>query len=142
MAKPLELPSPLAVADQPISGCWPVHFWARYIESRPPAVDTIDWGRPLTFVLRVDAYLSAGGSWTQMFIVLLNHGKRGRTPAYLVGHWDGRVRLRKHGRFGHYCGPQPLHTWRLCVALSLRSFHFEFASFKNKNPLKFKAKDI
>ena len=30
-----------------------------------------------------DAYPCAGGSWTQLPIGLLNHGKRGCTPAYL-----------------------------------------------------------
>ena len=60
-----------------------MHSWARYIQSRPPLVDTIDWNRPLTFIVRGDAYLCAGGSWTQLSIGLLNHGKRGRTPAYL-----------------------------------------------------------
>ena len=30
-----------------------------------------------------DAYPCAGGNWTQLSIGLLNHGKRGRTPAYL-----------------------------------------------------------
>ena len=60
-----------------------MHSWARYIQSRPPLVDTIDWGRPLMFIVRGDAYPCAGGSWTQLSIGLLNHGKRGRTHAYL-----------------------------------------------------------
>ena len=42
-----------------------------------------DWTRPPSFILRGDAYPCAGGSWTQLSIGLLNHGKRGRTPAYL-----------------------------------------------------------
>ena len=46
-------------------------------------MDTIDWGRLLTFIVRGDVYPCAGGSWTQLSIGLLNHGKRGRTPAYL-----------------------------------------------------------
>ena len=46
-------------------------------------MDTIDWTRPLTFILRGDVYPCAGGSWTQLSIGLLNHGKRGRTPAFL-----------------------------------------------------------
>ena len=37
----------------------------------------------LTFIVRGDAYSSAGGSWTRLSIGLLNHGKRGHTPAYL-----------------------------------------------------------
>ena len=48
MAKPLELQPPVNVDDPPASGRnWPVHSWARYIQSRPPLVDTIDWVRPL-----------------------------------------------------------------------------------------------
>ena len=72
------------VDDPPAAGrSWPVQSWACYIQSRPPLVDTIDWDRPLTFIVRGDAYPCAGGSWTQLSIGLLNHGKRGRTPAYL-----------------------------------------------------------
>ena len=74
----------MTVDDPPASGRnWPVHSWARYIQSCLPLVDTIDWGRPLTFIVRGDVYPCAGGSWTQLSIGLLNHGKRGRTPAYL-----------------------------------------------------------
>ena len=84
MAKPLELRPPVNVDDRPASGrSWPVHSWARYIQSRPPLVDTIDGNRPLTFIVRGDAYPCAGGCWTQLSIGLLNQGKRGRTPAYL-----------------------------------------------------------
>ena len=46
-------------------------------------METIDWTRPLTFIVRGDAYPCAGGSWTHLSIGLLNHGARGRTPAYL-----------------------------------------------------------
>ena len=56
---------------------------ARYIQSRPPLVETINWKRLLTFLLRGDSYPCAGGSWTQLSIALLNHGARARTPAYL-----------------------------------------------------------
>ena len=61
----------------------PVHSWARYIQWCPPRVDTIDWGRPITLIVRGDAYPCAGGSWTQLSIGLLNHNKRSCTPAYL-----------------------------------------------------------
>ena len=37
----------------------------------------------LKFIVRGGAYLCAGGSWTQLSIGLLNHGKRARTPTYL-----------------------------------------------------------
>ena len=80
----LALDVPLSVADPPTSGrSWPLQSWARYIQSRPPLVGTIDWKRPLTFLLRGDAYQCAGGSWTQLSIGLLNHGARGRPPAYI-----------------------------------------------------------
>ena len=46
-------------------------------------METIDWTRPQTFIVRGDAYPCAGGSWTQLFIGLLNHSAQGRTPAYL-----------------------------------------------------------
>ena len=72
------------VDNPPASGrSWSVHSRASYIQSRPSLVDTIDWDRPLTFIVCGDAYACAGGSWTQVSIGLLNHGKRGRTHAYL-----------------------------------------------------------
>ena len=84
VAKPLELRPPVNMDDPPASGrSWPVHSWARYIQSRPPLVDTIDWNRPLTFIVRGNAYSCAGGSWTLLSVGLLNDGKHGRTPAYL-----------------------------------------------------------
>ena len=39
--------------------------------------------RPLTFVVRGDAYPCAGGSWSQLSMGLLNHGVKARTPAFL-----------------------------------------------------------
>ena len=61
LAKPLELEPPVSLPDPPTSGrSWP--SWARYIQSRPSLVDTIDWKRPLTFILCGDAYRCAGGS--------------------------------------------------------------------------------
>ena len=84
LVTPLDLRPPVSVPDPPASGrSWPLPSWARYVQSRPSLVDTIDWTRPLTFIVRGDAYPCAGGSWTQLSIGLLNHGARGRTPAYL-----------------------------------------------------------
>ena len=40
-----------------------VRNWARYIQSRPSFVDTIDWKRPPTFLLREDEYPCPSGSW-------------------------------------------------------------------------------
>ena len=84
LVTPLDLRPPVSIPDPPASGrSWPVPSWARYVQSRPSLVDTIDWTRPLTFIVRGDAYPCAGGSRTQLFIGLLNHGTWGRTPAYL-----------------------------------------------------------
>ena len=121
LVKPLALDRPVSVVDPPRSGRpWPLQSWARYIQSRPPLVDTIDWKRPLTFLLGGDAYPCAGGSWTQLSIGLLNHGARGRTPAYvwviglavcgdkdmaaLVTIWSKNLQV--YGRFA------PLSFWR------------------------------
>ena len=83
LVKPLALDRPVSVADPPTRGrSWPLQSWARYTQSHSPLVDTIDWKRPLTFLFRGDAYPCAGGSWTQLSIGRLNHGARGRTPAY------------------------------------------------------------
>ena len=84
LVKPLALDPPVCMPEPPTSGrSWPLQFWARYIQSPPPLVDTIEWKQPLTFLLRGDAYPCAGGSWTQLSIWLLNHGAEARTPAYL-----------------------------------------------------------
>ena len=84
LVNPLDLRPPVSVPDSPASGrSWRLPSWARYVQSRPSLVDTIDWTRPLIFIVCGDAYPCAGGSWTQLSIGLLNHGARGRTPAYL-----------------------------------------------------------
>ena len=84
LVTPLDLQPPVSVPDPPASGrSWPLPSWARYVQSHPSLVETIDWTRPLTFIVRGDAYPCAGGTWTQLSIGLLNHGARGRTPAYL-----------------------------------------------------------
>ena len=80
LVKPVALDPPVSVPKPPTRGrSWPLQSWARYIQSRPPLVDTIDWKRPLTFLLQGDAYPCAGGSWTQLSIGLLNHGARAHT---------------------------------------------------------------
>ena len=84
LVTPLDLQPPVSVPDPPASGrSWPLPSWAPYVQSRPSLVETIDWTRPVTFIVRGDAYPCAGGSWTQLSIGLLNHGARGRTPAFL-----------------------------------------------------------
>ena len=80
----LALDPPVSVPQPPTSGrSWPLQSWARCIQSRLPLVDTIDWKRPLTFLLQGDAYQCTGGSSTLLSIWLLNHGARARTPVYL-----------------------------------------------------------
>ena len=83
LVTPLDLRPPVSVLDPPASWrSWSLPSWARYVQSRPSLVDTIDWTRSLTFLVHGDAYPCAVGSWTQLSIGLLNHGARGRTPAY------------------------------------------------------------
>ena len=84
LVTPLDLRPPVSVPDPPASGrSWPLPSWAWYVQSRPSLVDTIDWTRPLTFIVHGDAHLCTGGSWTQLSIGLLDHGARGHTPGYL-----------------------------------------------------------
>ena len=76
---------PLVSVTQPPTSVrsWPLQFWARYIQSPPPLVHTIDWKRPLTFLVRGYAYPCAAGSWIQLSIGLVDHGARAHTSAYL-----------------------------------------------------------
>ena len=130
MAKPLELQPPANVDDSLASGrSWPVHSWARYIQLRPPLVDTIDWDRRLRFIVRRDAYPCTGWSWTQLSIGLLSHGKRGRTE-------DGRVRRQRHGRFGHYLGREASVTWRFFCPIEFKLASFQSSPFKSDKLLK------
>ena len=56
LVTPLDLRPPVSVPDPPASGrSWPLPSWARYVQSRPSLADTIDWTRPLTFIVRGDA---------------------------------------------------------------------------------------
>ena len=84
LVKPLALDRPVSVAYPPASDrSWRLQSSAGYIEWRPPVVDAIDWKRPITCLLRGDAFPCVGGRWTQLSIGLLNHGAQGRTPAYV-----------------------------------------------------------
>ena len=88
LVKLLALDQPVFVADPSTSGpSSPLQSWTRYIQSRPPLVDTIDWKRPVTFRLSGDAYPCAAGSWTF-------HGARqprrtGLNTRLPVGDWHG-----------------------------------------------------
>ena len=93
LVKPLVLDPPVSVPHAPTSGRSSLlQSLARYIQSRPPLVDTINWNRLLSFLLRRDAYPCAGGSSTELCIGLLNHGARARTHRPPMGNWDGRMR--------------------------------------------------
>ena len=78
------LSPPVDCADPPSSGrCWPLRSWVRYVQSRTALCQSIDWTRPLTFVVQGDGYPCAGGSWSQLSVGLLNHGLKASTPAFL-----------------------------------------------------------
>ena len=84
LTAPLALSPPVECAEPPSSGHrWPLRSWAQYVQYRPPLCHSIDWSRPLTFVVRGDGYPCAGGSWSQLSVGLLNHGLKARTPAFL-----------------------------------------------------------
>ena len=77
-------PPPVEYADPPSSGrCWPLRLWAQYVQPRPALCESIDWTRPLTFLVRGDGYPRADGSWSQLSVGLLNHRVKARTPAFL-----------------------------------------------------------
>ena len=85
-------------------------------------METVDWGRPLTFIVRGNAYPGVGGGWPPLSIGLLNHGKQGPTAAYLLvmgmalcGHKD-MATLRTI--WAEYLG-------RFCLALNWGSFCFQ-----------------
>ena len=85
LTAPLALPPPpVEFADPPSSGrCWLLRSSAQYVQSRRALRRSIDWTRPLTFVLRGDGYPCASGSWSQLLVGLLNHEVKARTLAFL-----------------------------------------------------------
>ena len=83
-ATALALRPPISIPDPPTSGrSWPLQSWGKYVQSCPSLVDHINCTRPLTFMVRRDAYPCVGGSCTQLSIGLLNHGVQGYTPGDL-----------------------------------------------------------
>ena len=54
-----------------------------YVQSRLHLCQSIDWTRPLTFVVRDDGYPCAGGSCSPPPVGLWNHGVKARTPAFV-----------------------------------------------------------
>ena len=76
LTAPLALSPPVECADPPSSGrCWPLRSWAQYVQFRPALCPFVDLTQPLTLVVRGGAYPCAGGSWSQLSVVLLNHGE-------------------------------------------------------------------
>ena len=91
LTAPLALSPPLECAD-PLSSArfWPLRSWAQYVQSRPALCQSIDWTRPLTFLVWGNGNCCAGGSWSQLSVGLLNHGVKARTPLPM-GHWHARL---------------------------------------------------
>ena len=83
LTPPLALSPPVECAPLMSGRCWPLRSWAQYVQSRPAHCQSIDLTRPLNFVVRGDGYPCAGGSWSQLSVVLLNRGLKARTPAFL-----------------------------------------------------------
>ena len=82
---PLASPPPLRWnVPTPSSGrYWHVRSWAQCVQSQPTLCQSIDWNCPLTFEVRGEEYPCAGGSWSQLSVGRLNHGKKAHTPAFL-----------------------------------------------------------
>ena len=81
--QPLQLAPPVTAGTPLSSGrSWPLPLWVNYIESRPALHNTIDWSRPLIFIVRDDVYPCTGGSWSHLGVALANHGPHARQPAY------------------------------------------------------------
>ena len=113
---------------------WPFQSWVRYLQSQPALANVIDWSWPLTFLVRGDAYRCAGGSWTQLSVGILNHGARGRSPAYLwvIGMavcgdsdmaalatiWAENVQVCAHSLFVNFCVHIYVSTSRFLLILT------------------------
>ena len=126
MVKPLELRPHVTVDNQPASGrTWPVDSWARYIQSRPPLVGTIDLGRAFT-LLSVETCTHAPRRVGPNCVLGSSTTANGPRTRLFVDHWDSRARQQKHGRFGHYLGREPSGTWSFCVPLNWGHFITKF----------------
>ena len=84
LTAPRALSPAVECADPPsFSRCWPLRSWAQYVQSLQALWQCIDWSRPLTFVVQGDGYPCAGGNWSLLWVGLLYHGVKARTPAFL-----------------------------------------------------------
>ena len=64
------------------------HCSARHSTSTGPTLfNTLDFSKPLHFIVRGDGYPTAGSSWAALTITLANFGEDARSPAYtwLIG---------------------------------------------------------
>ena len=102
LTAPLALSPQMECADPPSSGrCWPLRSWAQYVQCRPALCQSIDWTRPLTFLVRGDGYPCAGGSWSQLSVWLFEPWGKDANTHLPLGHCNGR-----HGGQGYGClGP-------------------------------------
>ena len=90
---------------------------------------------PSRFLCAGMPYPCAAGSWTQLSVVLLNHGKRGRTPAYL---WVAGMAVsgdKDTATLATIWAENPTYLALLCrIEFGLASF--EISSFKSEKLLK------
>jgi hypothetical protein len=66
---------------------WPLDELARYVESQPTLMATLDFSVDLTIIVRGDAYPVAGDQWSQLNLTFQNHGLCARTMShnFLIG---------------------------------------------------------
>ena len=136
MAKPLELRPPVNVNEPPASGrIWLVHSSPRCMQSRPPLMDTIDWDRPLSFIVHGDAYLCVGGSWTQLSIGLVNHGN-GAAHAPTCGSSEWPCAVTKTWPLWPLFRPSTFRYLALLCRIEFGLASFQSSSFQSKKLLK------
>ena len=83
LLEPLQLATP-RFTDWPAatSVSWPLQSWLDYLHSRKEFTDGYDLQTELTLIIRGDGYPIAGGSFCQMSVSLLEHGKQARRPGF------------------------------------------------------------
>ena len=118
----MDLDLPVAMVLPKATGIsWAFASWIKYILSRPGLVRSINRSFPLAFIVRGDAYLVAGGNWTQLTISLANFDRLARSPA---GLWVLSIANcgcgRAVGRYSSHLVPFPRSTF-VVVSLGHRS---------------------
>ena len=56
---------------------------AECIQCTPALEQELNWRHPLLFIVRGDGYPTAGVSWKNLAISLVNFGERARTPGFV-----------------------------------------------------------